>query len=287
VVNWPLVENSDQFVRQFGFYAKGKLGKLNYSTSVNKPFATNLTPTADAIKGRVAVDNNGNARPAVQGYFDYQFFDQEANVLPFRVGTYVGTKKVFNIGAGFYHQSKGTKSVDATGTLEQHDINLFGADVFADLPIGAKSKNMALTAYSVYYDYNFGPNYIRTTGIMNPASGFDPAVAAANRPLNGAGNNRFFVGTGNIWYTQAGLLLPKGKGGKMRVQPFAAYTWKKLDYLDNVGSYYDFGANFFLDGHNAKITPQYSTRPMYYLRDGKRVKDGTRGEFILQLQIYL
>ncbi len=288
VINWPLVELSDQFVRQFGIYAKGKLGKLNYSLSLNKPFATNITPAVDAIKDRVAVDNNGDARAAVQGYFDYQFLDQESNLLPFRVGTYVGTKKVFNIGAGFYHQAKGTKSVNSNGSIAQHDINLFGIDAYADLPIGDKKKNMALTAYSVFYKYNFGPNYIRTVGIMNPASGFDPAVAANQRSINGFGNNRFFVGTGNIWYTQAGLLLPKtSQTSKLRIQPFAAYTYKKFDYLDQTGNYFDVGANFFIDGHNAKITPQYSTRPLYYLRNGQRLRDGSLGEFMIQLQVYL
>jgi hypothetical protein len=283
-----LVELSDQFVRQFGFYAKGKLGKLNYSLSVNKPFATNVNPTVDVIKGQVAVDNNGDARVAIQGYFDYQFLDQESNLLPFRVGTYVGTKKVFNLGAGFYHQAKGTKSVNGTGTVAQHDINLFGIDAYADLPIGDKKKNMALTAYSVFYKYNFGPNYIRTVGIMNPASGFDPAVAASQRSINGFGNNRFFVGTGDIWYTQAGLLLPKtSQTSKVRIQPLAAYTFKKFDYLDQTGNYFDIGANFFLDGHHAKITPQYSTRPLYYLRNGQRLRDGSLGEFLLQLQVYL
>jgi hypothetical protein len=288
IVNWPFLEVSDQFVRQFGMYAKGRLGKLNYSVSVNKPFATSNTPAFDAVKQRrVATDNNGDAKAAVQGYFDYQFLDQESNVLPFRVGTYVGTKKVFNIGAGFYHNKDGTKSVDGTGAVNKHNITLLGADVFADLPIGNKRRNMAFTGYAVYYNYNFGPNYWRTIGIMNSATGFDPALAVAQRTLNGPGDARMFIGTGNIFYTQAGLLLPKGKKNKVRVQPFGAYTWKQLKYLDEPGSYFDFGANFFLDGHNAKITPQYSTRPLYYLRNGQRVKDGTKGEFLLQLQIYL
>lgn len=290
VFNWPLVEFSDQFVRQYGLYAKGKLGKLNYSMHLNKPFATNNTPgNPDPVKGPVAVDNNGDAKPAIGGYFDYQFFDQESNLLPFRVGTYIGTKRVLNVGAGFYHNANGTMSRTAASSnnMAKHDITLLGADVFADLPIGNKQKNMAITAYSVFYNYNFGPNYLRTIAIMNPATGLDPALDAAAKTLNGAGNGRMFVGTGNIWYTQAGLLLPKGKNGKMRIQPFAAYTYKKFDALDQAGHYFDAGANFFIDGHHAKITPQYSTRPLYYNVNGERKINGTRGEFMLQLQVYL
>lgn len=287
IFNWPLIEVSDQFIRQFGFYAKGKLGKLNYSAAVNKPFATNIIPVYDALKGRVATDNNGDPAASFQGYADYQFLEQEANVLPFRVGTYVGTKKVFNAGAGFYHNSNATKSINASGEIKKHDITLIGVDVFADLPVGNKTKNMAFTAYSVFYNYNFGPNYLRTLGIMNTSSGFEPLMPVADRTLNGPGNAKMFVGTGNIFYTQAGLLLSKMKSNKLRIQPYGAYTWKKFDYLDEPGNYFDIGTNFYLDGHHAKITSQYSTRPLYYLQDNKRVKDGNKGAFLLQLQVYL
>jgi hypothetical protein len=288
IINWPLVEVSDQFVRQFGFYAKGRLGKVSYIAAINKPFATNLVPQFDAIKSeRVAVDNNGDPHAALTGYFDYQFFDQESNALPFRVGTYVGTRKVLNVGAGLYHNRHATRSVDQVGLEQEHDITLLGADVFADLPVGNPAKNTAITAYAVWYNYNFGPNYLRTIGIMNTGIAFDPNMAALQRTLNGPGDSRMFVGTGNIFYTQAGLLLPKSRAFKARIQPFGAYTWKKLEWLDEPGSYWDVGVNFFLDGHHAKITPQYSTRPLYFLRGDQRVKDGYRGEFLLQLQIFL
>jgi hypothetical protein len=288
LVNWPLVELSDQFVRQFGIYTKGQLGKVNYTLAVNKPFATNRTPEFDASRNeRVAVDNNGDPAPALTGYADYHFFEQEANALPYRVGTYVGTKKVLNVGAGFYRQNNGTRSIDAAGTVERHDITLLGVDVFADIPVGLSEKNMALTAQAVFYHYNFGPNYIRTIGLMNTSSQFSAAIAPVDRTLNGPGISRMFVGSGNIVHTQAGLLLPKAKHNKMRVQPFAAYTWKRLDYLDEHGSYVDIGTNFFLDGHHAKITPQFSTRPLYYLQGNKRLIERLKGEFLLQLQIFL
>ena len=291
MVNWPLVENSDQFVRQFGLYIKGKLGKLNYSMHLNKPFATNLTPPdPDPIRGPIAVDNNGNANPAFGGYFDYQFLDQEENLLPFRVGTYVGTRKIFNIGAGFFHNNNGTMSKTITNGQEifnKHDITLLAVDVFADLPIGIPNRNMAFTGYSVFYKYDLGPNYLRTIGIMNPSSGFAPGMPSSEMTLNGAGNGRIFIGTGNIWYTQAGLLLPNKPNNKVKVQPFAAYTFKSLKALDEGGHYFDLGCNFFLDGHHAKFTPQYRSRPLYFDINGKRNVMGYKGEYLLQFQIYL
>lgn len=303
IFNWPLIENSDQFARLFGIYAKGKIGKLEYRLNYNKPFATNLVPptSGTALSGtavvqnalpNVAVDNNGVSRMSYGGYFEYQFLDQEANVLPFKVGSYVGTRRVFNIGGGFYAQPDGTQSYAREGAVtgsttaantRRHAISLMAVDVFLDMPIGNKDKNMAVTAYSVYYDYNFGPNYLRNLGIANPATA-DPAFTG-QRALAGPGNARAFVGTGSIWYTQAGLLLPKAvEKPKMRIQPFAAYTIKNFEALGKAGNYYDVGCNFYIDGHHAKITPQYSTRPVYTNRN---TISGNKGEFILQAQIYL
>ncbi|WP_199879867.1 porin [Arundinibacter roseus] len=279
IFNWPLIENSDQFARMFGLYAKGKLGKLDYRINMNKPFATKLA----ALEG-TAVDNNGQSKMSYGGYGMYQFLDQESNLLPFTVGSYVGTKRVFNIGAGFYHQSEGTKSLQ-NGSSKNHDITLLSADVFADMPIGDKKSNAAVTAYSVYYNYNFGPNYLRNIGIMNVGTA-NPDFGGA-RALAGAGNSRPMIGTGSIWYTQAGFLLPKDptkEKVKMRVQPFAAYTMKKFEALDKAGNYFDFGTNFLLDGHHAKITLQYSTRPIYTAKDNI---NGTKGELLIQFQTYL
>jgi hypothetical protein len=282
VFNWPLIENADQFARQYGIYIKGAYSKLHYQFSIDKPFATNLKP-ADSTS--VAVDNSGDAAGALSGYVDYQFFAQESNFLPFRVGTYIGSKKVFNIGAGFYHQARGTRSSNARGIVQKHDINLFAADAFLDLPIGRKEKNMALTAYGVYYNFDFGPNYLRTTGIMNPGVASTTAPAA-DRVLEGPGNARVLLGTGSIAYLQAGFLLPKFKGqNKVRIQPIAAIAYKQMEALKSAGAFWDAGCNFFLDAHNAKITAQYSSRPLYDPAT-KELKD-RKGELDIQFQIAL
>ena len=283
IFNWPLIENSDQFARQVGLFAKGKYGKLEYRMSYNKPYATNLVPTNVTVSDNaVAVDNSGNTKWSKAGYFEYQFLDQEANVLPFKVGSYLGTKKVFNIGAGFYTAPDATKT-SVNSTINKHDIKLFSADVFLDMPIGKKENKMAVTAYSVLYDYDFGPNYLRNVGIMNIGS-VDPNFTGS-RAIAGAGNAQPTMGSGNIWYTQAGVLLPcKDAKPKIRIQPFGAVTYKKFDALEQSSTQFDVGSNFFLDGHHAKITAQYSTRPVYTSLTNR---SGSLGDFIVQLQIYL
>ncbi|TDE01068.1 porin [Flavobacterium sandaracinum] len=283
IFNWPLIENSDQFARQVGLFAKGKYGKLEYRLSYNKPYATNLTPTNTTnASNAVAVDNSGMTKWSKAGYFEYQFLDQEANVLPFKVGSYLGTKKVFNIGAGFYTAPDATKT-SVNSTINKHDIKLFSADVFLDMPIGKKENKMAITGYSVLYDYDFGPNYLRNVGIMNIGS-VDPNFTGS-RAIAGAGNAQPTIGSGNIWYTQAGVLLPcKEAKPKIRIQPFGAVTYKNFDALEQSSTQFDVGSNFFLDGHHAKITAQYSTRPVYTSLTNR---SGSLGDFVVQLQIYL
>jgi len=280
IFNWPLIENSDQFARQMGLFAKGKYGHFEYRLSYNKPFATNLVPVDVPTGGReVAVDNSGNTKWSKAGYFEYQFFDIESNLLPYKVGSYLGTKKVFNLGAGFYVAPDATQSsVDAQ--IRKHDIKLFAADAFLDMPVGTKKG--AITAYSVFYDYDFGPNYLRNLGIMNVGVANPDFTGQA--ALAGAGNAQPTMGSGTIWYTQAGYLIPDSSAKPIvRFQPFGAFTHKNFDALDKASSQFDVGANFFIDGHHAKITTQYSTRPVYTTPSTSSLK----GEFLIQLQVYL
>lgn len=283
IFNWPLIENSDQFARQIGVFAKGKYGKFEYRLSANKPFATNVTPVnVTSANEAKAVDNNGNPNLSTAGYFEYQFFDQESNLLPYKVGTYLGTKKVFNIGAGFYHEKDGTRS-SVNGEINKHNIRLLSVDAFADIPLGNAKNKMALTAYGVYYNYDFGPNYLRNISIMNVGSN-DPNFTG-NRSIAGPGNLQPMVGTGSIVHLQTGLLLPnQNEKPKLRIQPYVGYTHKKFDALDKSSDQMDIGANWFIDGHHAKVTTQYSTRPTY---ESAEASPKSKGEFSLQLQIYL
>ena len=283
IFNWPTIENADQFARQMGLFVKGKYNRFEYRFSLNKPYATNQVPTdVTSSDAAVAVDNNNNSRWSKAGYVEYQFFDKESNLLPYKVGTYLGTKKVFNLGAGFYTAPSATKT-SVNGNVDTHAANLFAGDVFVDMPIGNKTKKMALTAYSVLYDYDFGPNYLRNVGIMNEGAN-DPNYTGP-RALAGPGNLQPTIGSGTIWYTQAGVLLPNvAEKPKVRIQPFAAYTYKSFDALEKASNQFDLGSNFFIDGHHAKITAQYSTRPVYTATDKI---DSYKGDFLLQLQIYL
>jgi hypothetical protein len=274
IFNWPNIEMTDQFARQFGVYAKGALGRLHYQVAVNKPFAVGAAKGSLDGTPNLPAQNLLNDRAAFQGYFDWQFFEQEAQLYPFRAGTYMAGKKVLNLGAGFYVHPGSTVGTDARGREQVQDMRAFAVDLFANLPVG-KERGTAFTGYAAYYRYDFGGGYLRHIGIMNNAyGGSGPA---------GAGNRQPTIGSGGIFYTQMGYCLPY-MGNHGQFMPFGAFTMKDFEALDGATGQFDLGINYFLNGHAAKITLQHSTRPVYG-PDGAR--DGSRGEWILQFQTFL
>lgn len=283
IFNWFNIEATDQFARQLGIYAKGQLGKLDYRVHINKPFAFGSSLASVTSANAVNVINENWS---TGGYLNYMIWDKESNVLPYFVGTYLGNKKVFNIGAGWYHHKGATASrASVTDSVKEHNQTNLGVDVYLDLPLN-KTKGTALNVYSVFYNYDFGKNYLRNVGILNLHGSTQPVAANADASWAGGGNLQPTIGTGNIWYTQVGYLLPKLKNGTA-FMPYATFTQKNFDRIGKASGQYDFGMNYFINGHNAKITLQYSSRPVYKTVNGNPERNGSKGEFILQTHIFL
>jgi hypothetical protein len=209
-------------------------------------------------------------------------------VVPYTTGTYVGTKKVLNIGAGYYYSADAT-STQANNTsvspLIKHDIAIWATDVFADLPFGGNRENWAVTAYSVYYHDDFGPNYLRNGSVINenvgPAKNYNGTVSQA-----GFGNLAPIIGTGSSWFTQAGLLLPKTllNSSAVRLQPFVEYSLQQFErYGSSKFTWWSAGGNVYLDGHHARISFKYQTRPIVV--DSRQ--SSSKGTFVLSTQVFL
>jgi len=129
----------------------------------------------------------------------YQFFDQESNAGASTVGSYLGKKRVFNVGAGFVHQGSAMWHTTAAEDTVSQALNLLAVDVFYDAPVNA-AKGTAITAYGGYYYYDFGAGYLKNAGTMNPANGVRNGLGS----FNGPGNNYPMLGTGHVLYAQAG-----------------------------------------------------------------------------------
>lgn len=294
IFNWPNIETTDQFARYLGIYAKGKLGKIDYRFNVSEPFYNNTTKNISTTSANYSPRN---VNKIYAGYASYQFFDQESNVLPYTVGTYLGSKRVFNIGAGFLHNKAAmwTKNTTWTGTdsISYHDQNLFAIDAFLDIPIN-KEKGNAITAYVVDYVNDFGPNYVRSIGIMNPASGNASDIPTGSVATSAyRGNAIPMIGTGNTLYGQIGYLFSKNLSKKFRLQPYAAYTLSQFNGLkDGAGNkqnvnVLDAGANILLEGHHSKITVNYRHRPDFSQLNTNNFKVNYKPEITLQFQVYL
>lgn len=285
--NWYNIEATDQFARQLGVYAKGQLGSLDYRIALNKPFAFGVKKDFNIVSP--IATNVFTESWSGQGYFAYQFLDKESNVLPYTVGTYLGAKKVFNIGAGFYYHPKATASrPTATDSVITHDQSNFGADVYLDMPIKG-SRGMALNFYSSFTAHQFGPNYLRNIGILNQHPATSPVAATPDASWAGGGNLQPTLGTGTIWYTQLGVLLPK-LSNNTSFMPYATYTLKNFERLGEPSGQVDLGLNYFINQHHAKVTLQYSSRPVYQAPSAgniQPIRNGSKGEVILQTHIFL
>ncbi len=304
---------NDQFVRKYMMFAKGKIGKLDYRVSISKPMIVNsATNTPSNISGgqapigslstagfqnNIATFSTRGANPQLNTYLYYQFFDQEANKNPYQIGTYHGAKKVFNIGGGIQYQKKAMwyTTPDAARPAKidtvSHQLLTAGIDVFYDAPIN-KEKGTALNFYAAYLYSDYGKNYIRNLGVMNPADGGQGySGSSANKGLyNSGGGNAFAMnGTGSTISAQLGykmkdeLLEEHGT-----FMPYVMTQLSGFQFFDyKIMSTFDVGVNWLIKGHNAKITLDYQNRPYFVQAVATEApkKSVRRGMVVLQMQV--
>lgn len=268
---------NDQFLRKLSIYAKGQLGKFDYRVAITQAM-TITNPSAPALNQFSFSDKPASKQ--LQGYFKFMFLDKESNLTPYHAGSYLGTKSIFNIGAGFIQQSNAMWALNAQGDTIESDMLLLGADVFLDKPIG---KNKALTAYAAYTNYDFGKKYIHHVGVNNPANGSVSGSSGINY-----GNAFPMIGTGSTVYAQAGLMFGENvitKGGKAQI--FASSQYSDYDFSNNPMLMYEIGANYFVHGkHNSKISFVYQSRPTYKIdQNNDTVLDQRKGMYIMQYQV--
>ncbi len=268
------VNKNDDDARGLGVWAKGQVGKFDYVLSVK-------SPTKYGVKAREGVTDYALNNPRMQwsGYVKYEFFDNESNKSPYSggTGTYIGKKRIFNIGGGFLYQPKMTsRLINRKETF--YDFKNWSVEVFYDAPID-KENGTAITTYLGYYDTNYGLDYIRNVG----ANGY---VDKAGTSFNGGGNSFPMMGTGNTIFFQLGYILPKtflGKNSKVKVQPNIAVQHSDFDALHQAMTVYDLGVNIYFKGHHNKLSLSYQNRPIYD-RNSLKVTD-RKGQVVLQYQI--
>lgn len=278
IFNWPNIEASDQFARQLGVYAKGQLGRLDYRVALNKPFVNGVYPKDVPKTGESR--NIFTENFATSGYINWMFWEKESNVLPYFAGSYLGGKKVLNLGFGWYNQKDASLYKTQTDS-SYFDHTALGIDLFLDMPVN-KAKGTAFSMLAAVYFFDYGPNYLRNIGILNEHTTPPPSDVS----FSGGGNAQPVMGTGHIIYLQAGYLLPKLKNGTS-FMPYITATGKSLERLPDDSFQFSTGLNYFISGHNAKITLEYATRPVYQVSGTDIRRDGFKGQITLQTQVAL
>ncbi len=250
---WSTITTSDQFARHMGVFAKGTLGKFSYRVSAN-----------NARKNVAALDSNvtsfqvaGDGKDWLySGYVNYNFLDGESDKLPYFVGTYMGKKKVLNFGLGFNTNPTALRAgyVDSTGATiytKKEGVTFLAADVFYDAPIG--NNGHAINALAAFYHSQYG----------------------SNKNYGGGG---LVPGSGSIIYGQLGYYLPVKDQG---IMPYVTYSHQDLSNTPNTSYELGVGMNWFINGHNAKLTAEFNT--------GKKgiANAGTNSRATLQMHIFL
>lgn len=264
--------------RNLSIYAKGYLGDFSYRIAVTNPYRN----TVNNIGFNSTVSPE-TPRAQYAGIVTYHFLEKEQNLEAYNRGTYLGTKKVFNLGLGYMTQANAMwrLDTDGSGLVHHDDMKVLGLDVFYDSPIG--NNGSAITAYAAFNNNNYGKNYIQSISIPNPAIA-DPSL------INGSGSGFIGVGTGNIYYAQVGYLLKNSEdtAKKGRFQPYLAAQVADLDALNTPMSMYEIGANYYTTGtFGPKFSLNYQNRAVYdkSLLNPKYTQADRLGMVVLQCQV--
>lgn len=256
-IGWHSLGITDQFARHLGIYAKGAIGKFDYRIALNSPLRNNIGAGRDygfndsglTYNGVLNADRSGDpvGNSVIEGYFRYNFWDKESTKLPFAVGTYLGGKKVFSIGAGFFAHPNGMYN-EQTG--DHNSVSHLALDAFLDMPT---SNGNAINAYAAFMKFDYGEDYVSR-----------------------------WAGTGTALYAQVGYYMKQAK-----LMPYIAIQNGSYDGLADNISATDIGMNYYVNGHNCKITLEYH-KIKGDVREGAIATGGdSLSQLRLQLHIFL
>lgn len=304
------VDQTDQFSRKLSIYTRGQVGKWDYRVALSDPYPmANSGSTPTLLYNQATFSGYGHTKQ-YQGQLMYMFFDKEDNLTPgYMTGSYLGKKKILTLGGGVIYQPRAMWYQDATagqatgstatnpknnagipvpdGSTVYNDMLHYGVEVFFDNPLN-KEKGTNLTLMGGFYSTNYGKNYVRMNGLMNPASTATPGngTASAGQLYGGnsaVGNAYPMFGTGNNVYIQAAYLLKRDLfGDQGTLQPYVCGRFANYQALKDPMQVFNLGMNWLIDGHKSKLSLDWELRPVYKT-DGTIMQRNS--QVVLQYQI--
>lgn len=276
-----LNDETDQFVRNLGIFFKGSANRLNFRLAFIKPFAyaksANFNPTEPIADYSLFSPRD----PAFETgtYLEWQFFDKESDKLPYKSATYLGKKKMLNLGMGARYRPKATWYKTASGDTAFSPLILATVDLFMEIPF-VKGKQTAINVYTAYTYSNFGPGYLRQVAVNSIATG--STLPSSN--LNGPGDAIPLVGTGHSLFAQAGIITPKLPKTELRFMPYASVLVADFGVTGRPISLYQGGMNLFIKGQNIKFTAGWENRPFFKTATNRALR---KNMVVLQFQFFI
>ncbi len=237
----PNLTSTEQAARQLSMFITGNLNSFGYRIAIAKPFITANIPEHPEID---KIYNYHNSHFSYKGYFEYQFWDKESNTIPFKSATYIGSKKILNIGWGFDYHPQATLSFNTDSSTTKYDKVHLAADIFIEYPMG---KHSAITLYAAEFLCDYGPGYTQSFGVQD---------------LYGQSISELQYGTGKATFIQTAYLFPSNHLAN-RVQFYYELTLRDFDGAIKEVYHHNAGLNYFIVGHKIKCTLQYENRPVF------------------------
>ena len=111
----------------------------------------------------------------------------------------------------------------------------------------------ALNAYATFISFDYGPDYVSR-----------------------------WAGTGTSTYAQLGYYLKSAK-----IMPYIAFQSSNYDGFEEPISALDIGVNYFVNGHNAKITLEYHRIKGDVREAAISTQDDALSQLRLQMHVFL
>ncbi len=264
----PSPITTEQSARQLSFFVDGIASKLKYRFVLASPFIEDGNRPPIGLN-RAADIPNTNLK--AEGYLAWQFWDKEMAPVPFMAGTYLGKKKILNIGSGFQYHKNASGSLSVSGDTILHNQLSLAVDMFMELPFNNEG---ALNLYAAYFNYDLGPNYYRSGGYANTFRSSSPSGGGIAEPD---------AGTGSGIATQIGYLLPFKVASKHLIQPYYEGEYRFYDALEDNALHHNIGINYYVDGLHVKYTLQHELRPYF---NGIK-KESYKSQLIFRIQIMI
>lgn len=235
-------------------YPQKVSGRNDGVTIWGKLFEKRLTYAFGVYDGhnQIVGASNQSGDPLFAGRIAYNFLDPDPDPAYYTSSTYFGTADVLAIGVAAQHQE------DAVGTqFNRAAFTGWNVDVLFEKRLGEFGTATFEGAYYRYY----------TRGVNDVATNFNNA-----RSTDLVGGIR----PGEAYLLGAGYLIPYVIGWG-RVQPFFRFQ-QFHDTLANTSErQYDMGATYVINGHDLRVTANYSINQFSARKDIEK--------FILGLQV--